>query len=88
MSDTATPLDVTDARRLPLVARRFRKTATIRAVRLNFPFTVRSKEGALVGAAGDWLAIADDDTPERPHRWIISAVDFAATYVPDAAGEG
>ena len=88
---TNDPRDVTRTARLHLMAARYRKTATIRAVRLDFPFTVQAKEGALVGQPGDWLAIADDDSEERPHRWIISAADFAATYTPDAAlsaGEG
>lgn len=67
------------------VAQRYRKVATIRAVRLDGPFCVDSKEGTLNGKAGDWLAIADDDSDEKPHRWIISAADFAATYVPDSS---
>lgn len=75
-------IDVTRTNRLHLIALRYRKTATIRAVQINFPFTLESKEGRLTGAAGDWLAIADDDTDEKPHRWIISAADFAATYAP------
>jgi len=76
--------DVTRTNRLHLAAQWYQKTATIRAVRLNFPFSVESKEGRLTGAPGDWLAIADDDSDERPHRWIISAADFAATYAPVA----
>jgi hypothetical protein len=63
-------------------ARQYRKTALIRAVRVDHSFTVQSKEGALTGQPGDYLAFGADDTPERPHRWIISAQDFAATYEP------
>ena len=72
--------DVTRTNRAHLFAKRYKKTATIRAMRLDFPFQVQSKEGVLTGKAGDWLAIADNDSPETPHRWIISAADFAATY--------
>lgn len=80
---TANPQDVTRTNRLHLMAQRYRKTATIRAVRLDFAFSVQSKEGAdFSGKPGDYLAIADDDSDEQPHRWIISAKDFEATYVP------
>lgn len=72
--------DVTQTNRAHLFAKRYKKTATIRAIKFDFPFQVQSKEGLLNGNAGDWLAIADDDSPEQPHRWIISAVDFGATY--------
>ena len=74
--------DVTREQGLPLG--RYRKTATIRAVRLHAPFSVVAKEGTLYGSAGDWLAVADDDCEETPHRWIISAKDFFATYAPDS----
>lgn len=82
MSNTTSTDTTTDLSNLVIDPPRYRKTATIRADRIDFPFTVQSKEGTLQGNAGDWLALADDDTPTAPHRWIISADAFAATYVP------
>jgi hypothetical protein len=79
MSEQTTQ-DVTRTNRIHLVAPRYRKTATIRALRMDFAFTVQSKEGTLTGKPGDYLAIADDDSDEQPHRWIISAADFERTY--------
>lgn len=68
MGISSEPKDVTVTNRLHLIAKEYRKTATIRAVVLDFPFYVKSKEGRVDGKAGDALAIADDDTPESPHR--------------------
>jgi hypothetical protein len=72
--------DVTTTQRIKFAAREYKKTATIFAVPLGFPFKVQSKEGDLLGKAGDYLAIAPDDTEEKPHRWIISKEDFEKTY--------
>lgn len=77
MSETK---NVTRTNRLHLMAGEYRKTATIKAVSLDFLFCVDSKEGQLLGNAGDYLVIAHDDSPEKPHRWIISKTDFEQTY--------
>lgn len=61
-------------------ANEYRKTATIHAVKIDEPFSIQAKEGMLEGKAGDYLAIADDDSTEKPHRWIISQADFEKTY--------
>jgi hypothetical protein len=76
------PIDLTKTDRSQFTAKEYRKTATIHAVRIDSPFGVRSKEGAdFNGKAGDYLAFADDDSTDTPHKWIIAAADFEKTYV-------
>jgi hypothetical protein len=74
--------DVTRTSRLHLFAQEYRKTATIRAVRLNFAFEIHTKEGVMRGNAGDFLAIGPGDSDESPHRWPIAADVFLESYVP------
>jgi hypothetical protein len=69
-----------DVTRYSFETQEYRKTATINAIQLTSPFRVTSKEGVLKGNPGDWLAIAHDDSPLKPHRWIISKEDFDKTY--------
>jgi len=56
---------------------RYRKTATIQAVRIDEPFTVSTLEGTASGAAGDWLARGP-----RGECWPIPAEQFSRRYVP------
>lgn len=53
----------------------YRKTATVRAVKLDHPFDVVTEEGTMHGESGDWLA-------EGPagECWPIKASIFEATY--------
>lgn len=56
-------------------AKEYRKTATIRAIRIDHPFEVVTMEGTMRGKPGDWLV-------EGPagEAWVIDAGIFAATY--------
>jgi len=60
---------------------RFRKVTATLALQMDRPFRVQTKEGVMVGKAGDWLA-------EGAHgeRYPIDAAIFADTYVPAASG--
>jgi len=53
----------------------YRKTATIRAVRVRTAFSVKTLEGIMSGQAGDWLAEGIGG-----ERWIIANDIFERTY--------
>lgn len=54
----------------------FRKSGTVQAIQMPFPFRVKTLHGVAEGKAGDWLARGDGDC------WPIDAKIFASVYTP------
>jgi hypothetical protein len=55
----------------------YRKTATVLAQKVDYPFTVHTPEGEMNGEPGDY--IVTDNPPT--HAWPVRGSVFEATYV-------
>jgi hypothetical protein len=71
-----TVLDLT-AGPLPGELVEYRKTATMRAVRVDEPFVVNTLEGTMRGNAGDYLVVG-----VKGERYPCAADVLAASYEP------
>lgn len=69
-------LNLTDGE-LPGELVEYRKTATMRAVRVDEPFTVDTLEGTMKGNAGDYLVVG-----VKGERYPCAADVLAASYEP------
>jgi hypothetical protein len=55
----------------------YHKAATVKAIRMQAPFTIETLEGTMRGEAGDYLCIG-----EHGDRWPVKREIFEATYKP------
>jgi hypothetical protein len=72
---TGPELNLSNAAELPGELVEYRKTATIRAVRVDRPFVVDTLEGKMRGNAGDYLAVG-----VKGEWYPIAADVMAASY--------
>ena len=59
----------------------YRKLVTVKAVSVDTPFSLQTREGRASGAAGDWLV--RNPTGES---WPVAHADFVRLYEPVADG--
>jgi hypothetical protein len=72
-----TVLDLSEPADLPGPLVEYRKTATMRAVRVDEPFQVATLEGTMTGQAGDYLVVG-----VKGERYPCAADVLAASYEP------
>jgi hypothetical protein len=70
-------LDLSDNAELPGPLVEYRKTATMRAVRVDEPFQVTTLEGTMTGQPGDYLVVG-----VKGERYPCAADVLAASYEP------
>lgn len=75
MTESA-PLNLTDGT-VPGELIEYRKTATMRAARIDVPFVVDTLEGTMRGNAGDYLVVG-----VKGERYPCAADVLAASYQP------